>query len=110
MSRLSSNKNIQNLTPSKFSFTRFSPSKLARLVVRVTHCVIAGASNCIDGFLTYFFLSYYSQLHLIEFTLFKKIEISAELSGMGWNKDEKERLAPNIVKMIERFNMVSVTC
>eukprot|EP01112_Ceratiomyxa_fruticulosa_P003017 TRINITY_DN13423_c0_g1_i2.p1 TRINITY_DN13423_c0_g1~~TRINITY_DN13423_c0_g1_i2.p1 ORF type:complete len:698 (+),score=159.41 TRINITY_DN13423_c0_g1_i2:79-2172(+) len=46
------------------------------------------------------------QLTLIEEKIFKSIELK-ECLGQAWNKADKDELAPNIVTMIRRFNLVS---
>lgn len=47
------------------------------------------------------------QFTLIEFDIFKKIRIT-ELLNQAWNKSKLKYKAPNIIKMINRFNEVSL--
>lgn len=46
-----------------------------------------------------------AQFTLIDFELFKKIELE-ELTGSGWIKKNKNDLAPNVVNYTKRFNHV----
>ena len=46
------------------------------------------------------------QITLIEFDLYKAIR-PWECLGLAWSKKDKEKRAPNILKMIQRFNQVS---
>lgn len=46
------------------------------------------------------------QLTLIEYNIFKRIQ-PRECFGQGWQKSNKEQLAPNMVTMARRFNHVS---
>lgn len=71
-------------SPSKFHFSRFSPQQIAY------------------------------HLHLLEFNIFKKINIIIEFSEFGWNiKNSINQLSnknipsSNIISMIRRFNIVS---
>jgi son of sevenless-like protein len=45
------------------------------------------------------------QLTLIEHDLFKSIK-PAECVGQAWNKKDREKRAPNVLRMIQRFNQV----
>lgn len=44
---------------------------------------------------------------LTEHTIFKMIKLS-EFERLGWTRNEKEDLSPNILKMIARFNQVEI--
>ena len=46
------------------------------------------------------------QLTLLEFDLYRAIR-PWECLGLAWSKKDKETKAPNILKMIQRFNQVS---
>lgn len=46
-----------------------------------------------------------SQFTLIDFDLFKKVELE-ELTSCGWIKKNKNDVAPNIVAFTRRFNHV----
>eukprot|EP01119_Soliformovum_irregulare_P018470 TRINITY_DN5675_c0_g1_i1.p1 TRINITY_DN5675_c0_g1~~TRINITY_DN5675_c0_g1_i1.p1 ORF type:complete len:967 (-),score=244.39 TRINITY_DN5675_c0_g1_i1:62-2962(-) len=46
------------------------------------------------------------QLTVIDYNIFKRIT-PKELSHQSWNKENAKEVAPNVVKMIERFNKVS---
>ena len=43
---------------------------------------------------------------LIEEDLFRAVR-PRELIGLAWTKSDKERRAPNLLKLIQRFNLVS---
>ena len=47
-----------------------------------------------------------SQLTLIDLEIFKKLK-PEELMSCAWNKKSKKEVAPNIVKLTQRFNHVS---
>ena len=49
------------------------------------------------------------QLTLIEFEVFVNVKPS-ELLNQSWNKPKLRHRAPNVIKLIERFNSVSVWC
>eukprot|EP01113_Clastostelium_recurvatum_P035629 TRINITY_DN4990_c1_g1_i3.p1 TRINITY_DN4990_c1_g1~~TRINITY_DN4990_c1_g1_i3.p1 ORF type:complete len:716 (-),score=200.35 TRINITY_DN4990_c1_g1_i3:36-2183(-) len=47
------------------------------------------------------------QLTIIEQYLYRDIESNKECIGQAWNKADKDELAPHIVAMVKRFNLVS---
>lgn len=46
------------------------------------------------------------QLALAEKSIFDRISLQ-EYANKGWTRDDKDLISPNIVAMIERFNMIS---
>ena len=46
------------------------------------------------------------QLTLMDFAIFKRVA-KREMTGQAWKKKDREKRAPNLLKMIEQFNSIS---